>query len=55
MEEKKEMSNWNIEKKKRVPGIKSIQASTADVTNRYYQGGFPKIVQRESVGGGGIR
>lgn len=31
---------------KRVPGIKSIQASTADVTNRYYQGGF--LIQKDS-------
>lgn len=29
--------------------------STADVTNRHYQGGFPKTVRRECVGGRGIR
>ena len=28
---------------------------TADVTNRHYQGGFPKTVRRECVGGRGIR
>ena len=29
--------------------------STADVTNRHYQGGFPQTVRRECVGGRGIR
>ena len=29
--------------------------STADVTNRHYQGGFPKTVRRECVGGRSIR
>lgn len=29
--------------------------STADVTNRYYQGRFPQTMRRECVGGRGIR
>ena len=40
-------------RKERMTCGKSIPPS--DVTNRHYQGGFPKTVRRECVGGRGIR